>query len=87
MPRDEATVDRIFAGDLGDLPPLSSKVTTSPLLLISPKHQNSEIEFPGTLPCVVLVCSWPRRESCNVLFHDSVKFQTQFTFAKLNIEF
>jgi hypothetical protein len=26
MPRDEATVDRIFAGDLGDLPPLSSKV-------------------------------------------------------------
>ena len=85
MPRDEATVDRIFAGDLGDLPPLSSKVTTTQL--ISPKHQNSEIEFPGTLPCVVLVGSWPRRESCNVLFHDSITFQTQFTFAKLNIEF
>ena len=84
MPRDEATVDRIFAGDLGDLPPLSSKVTTA---LISPKHQNSEIEFPGTLPCVVLVISWPRRESCNILFHDRIKFQTQFTFAKLNIEF
>ena len=48
MPRDEATVDRIFAGDLGDLPPLSSKVTTQ---LISPKHQNSDIEFPETLPC------------------------------------
>ncbi|XP_023324790.1 NACHT and WD repeat domain-containing protein 2 [Eurytemora carolleeae] len=26
MPRDEATVDRIFAGNLDDLPPLSSKV-------------------------------------------------------------
>ena len=28
MPRDEATVDRIFAGNLDDLPPLSSKVMT-----------------------------------------------------------
>jgi hypothetical protein len=26
MPRDEATVDRIFAGNLDELPPLSSKV-------------------------------------------------------------
>ena len=26
MPRDEATVDRIFAGNLDGLPPLSSKV-------------------------------------------------------------
>ena len=26
MPRDEATVDRIFAGNLDSLPPLSSKV-------------------------------------------------------------
>ena len=26
MPRDEATVDRIFAGNLDNLPPLSSKV-------------------------------------------------------------
>ena len=45
MPRDEATVDRIFAGDLGDLPPLSSKVTTTSFL-ISTKHQNSE-PWPG----------------------------------------
>ena len=73
MPRDEATVDRIFAGDLGDLPPLSSKVTTTQL--ISPKHQNSEIEFPGTLPCVVLVGSWPRRESCNVYFMTALNFK------------
>ena len=27
MPREEVTVDRIFAGNLDDLPPLSSKVT------------------------------------------------------------
>ena len=30
MPRDEATVDRIFAGNLDDLPPLSSKVPKKP---------------------------------------------------------
>ena len=33
MPRDEATVDRIFAGNLDDLPPLSSKVGKIPFVL------------------------------------------------------
>ena len=33
MPRDEATVDRIFAGNLDDLPPLSSKVMITDLFL------------------------------------------------------
>ena len=33
MPRDEETVDRIFAGNLDGLPPLSSKVITVKIII------------------------------------------------------
>ena len=33
MPRDEETVDRIFAGNLDGLPPLSSKVITFKIII------------------------------------------------------
>ena len=67
MPRDEATVDRIFAGNLDDLPPLSSKVR----LLSSFQIEISEDGFDP------IVCLWNIFNSLNFCF---VSFQKIWRF-------